>query len=443
MTTMKYILIFILGCWAFTACSKAEPVMFDNSITLHDIRMLELRADHQTMFADGQAKMNLRAIAYGIREMDFHVVDTVNDKIIFLDYKGLDTFVIPNDLIQKEWIKLYDDQGNLLKDNTFSTLDPTPRTVNFRARIGELESSKLPIEIRETVEPTYEKIVYPVIFHVIVPAESAGVPPTVTTADLQKKLDRVNDIFNRRVTTDPNGGDARITFELAKFNPKGAPLLEPGKNQINLVKVLPDFKAHEEYIWNNAVWDSKKYLNIWIVNVTKLTGSSDAVTDYRAKSPNVYITGSEPIPGLKMNPVNDTWKPAEIYDVGVVVPYTRFFNPASNGNDLFELGTAIGSYLGLMSTMVTDTGSNMIDEDTDYCPDTQYYLGGWTSLYKTNQWDKETVRPVVHFTSFNVMDAYSWKNSISADQANRMRKVTERCPSRWSYKSKWALTGQN
>lgn len=440
---MKYLLILLLSCCAFTACNKEETFLFDNSITMHDIRMLQLRSDHQTMFPGSKSKMNLRAVVYGIRELNLYSKETIGDSVVFRDYVVYDTFVIPNDLIQKDWIKIYDDQNNLLENNVFTTTDMNPRTVTFKATLGELESRELPIQIREVVEPTYEPIVYPVIFHVLIPPSSAGLPPTVTTADLQKKLDRVNDIFNHRVTTDPNGGDARITFELAKYNPNGAPLIEPGKNQVNLIKALPDKLSHEEYIWNNMVWDQKKYLNVWIVSISKLSGSIDNVTTYSAKSPSVQMDGTEPIAGLKITAVDDTWKPKEIYDVGILVPYTQFFNPAANGSDLFEFGTALASYLGLFSTQVTDLGTNMVDGDNDYCPDTQYYLGGATTMYKNNEWDKVVDRPVFYFTSFNIMDAYSWKNSISADQAVRLRQVTERCPSRWSYKSKWAFTGKN
>ena len=46
-----------------------------------------------------------------------------------------------------------------------------------------------------------------------------------------------------------------------------------------------------------------------------------------------------------------------------------------------------------------------------------------------------------YFTSYNVMDRYSWKNSITVDQVARIREHIEKCPSRWMYKSKYALTG--
>ncbi|WP_262885236.1 hypothetical protein [Odoribacter splanchnicus] len=39
------------------------------------------------------------------------------------------------------------------------------------------------------------------------------------------------------------------------------------------------------------------------------------------------------------------------------------------------------------------------------------------------------------------MDCYNRKNSVSVDQALRMRKVLKQCPSRLNYKSDRAFTG--
>ena len=50
---------------------------------------------------------------------------------------------------------------------------------------------------------------------------------------------------------------------------------------------------------------------------------------------------------------------------------------------------------------------------------------------------------ILYFTSYNVMDRYSYKNSISRDQIKRIRMHLERCPSRWMYKSKFAFTGKS
>ena len=67
----------------------------------------------------------------------------------------------------------------------------------------------------------YEEIVVPVIFHVMVPPPSIGPAYSVSSEELQKRLDHLNDIFNRRATSDPNGGNAKIIFKLAEYDPSG------------------------------------------------------------------------------------------------------------------------------------------------------------------------------------------------------------------------------
>ncbi len=78
---------------------------------------------------------------------------------------------------------------------------------------------------------------------------------------------------------------------------------------------------------------------------------------------------------------------------------------------------------------------NIVDGDTDFCSDTHLYKYTY-SLYK------EDMNTGFIFTSFNIMANYSRKNSITADQASRIREVFDKCPSRWSYKSDWAFTGK-
>lgn len=115
-------------------------------------------------------------------------------------------------------------------------------------------------------------------------------------------------------------------------------------------------------------------------------------------------------------------------------------------NDATELATIFGYYLGLKTMQYSErynweTGeneNNLIDGDTDFCPDTYFYdpLNNFT-IFKTEKAEGK------RYTSFNIMEGNSRKNSITVDQARRMRMVTDRCPSRWSYKSNWAFNGKH
>ena len=46
------------------------------------------------------------------------------------------------------------------------------------------------------------------------------------------------------------------------------------------------------------------------------------------------------------------------------------------------------------------------------------------------------------FYSTNIMDDASFRSSITMDQMKRMRTITDNCPLRWAWKSKWAFTGK-
>ena len=88
------------------------------------------------------------------------------------------------------------------------------------------------------------------------------------------------------------------------------------------------------------------------------------------------------------------------------------------------------------------------DGDSDYCPDTYSFdYGYYPTVFKGNNLDgqpeNDPTRPMEYFTSFNVLDMYSYKNSLSIDQVKRVRMVLKQCPSRWAYKSNWAFTGEN
>lgn len=86
--------------------------------------------------------------------------------------------------------------------------------------------------------------------------------------------------------------------------------------------------------------------------------------------------------------------------------------------------------------------SNMVNGDTDYCPDTYYYWNDNQSVKKDTSRNENPGNDTEYFTSYNIMDRYSMKNSITVDQVARIRMHIEKCPSRWMYKSKFPFTGK-
>lgn len=427
---MKYLLLLFVIV-SFAACSPDSAEILDLSSSIDEVKFIELRADHKTLLPNGQAKMRFRVIAYGAD--DFATYEEVEEdgNISYVEGVSRDTFEIPTDRLPEGSIKLFTQDGEEIKNMEYSTTDPTIRTLTFYAKIGELKSNELQIQIRELPEEDYEEIVIPVIFHVLVPAATIAPSYNVSSAELQKRIEQLNNIFNGRATTDPNGGNAKITFRLAEYSPSGALLTEVGKNKVDIDEAWSS-SEYEDYIESELIWDPTKYLNIWL---------ADARSNYGA--PNVRLEGTPEIDGLNTDEVagftgDDV---SRLTDVGVLVNIQDFLDTESR--DVFDISLVLGDYFGLLYTD-QDDNNDFVNGDNDYCADTYSYYSGYSSgVYKNNRLYREDANAAYEwFTSFNIMDNYSFKNSITVDQAKRIRKVLEQCPSRWAYKSTWAFEGK-
>lgn len=438
---MKYNLLnIIIGLGLLASCSPDDIKILDNTVHIEDIKKIELRADHKTLLPMEGLKMDFRVLAYSIKDFSKYSTEEKGDTVYFNEETVVDTFLIPNDMVPEGFLKVYDEDGNELKDKSFATTDPKLRTLHFQARAGDLKSNVVDIQIRELPDENYPEIVFPVIFHVIVPPASSGPSYEVTTADLQAKLDRMNNIFNRKVTTNPNGGNARIVFKLAEYDENGLLLTEKGKHAVQLTEDL-DWDGYEEYINDRLIWDPTKYLNVWLAKFSNGWSSSGSYT-YVAKAPYDILRG-ESIPGLRATEVDEFTADdvSDYSEVGVMINYSEFLAPNSWSSNTFESATPLALYLGLLKTKLTKDPTGL-DYDNDYCPDTYYYYYDASVIYKSTYWDDEQEDPIEYFTSFNIMEDYSRKNSITVDQAKRIREVLDKCPSRWSYKSNWAFTGK-
>ena len=186
---MNRILSFFVLFVLFVSCDHDDK-FYENPVSLSDIKLLSIRADHKMLLPDGKAKMCFYITAFGIKELpdywaQYKGVD--NDTIMYDPRVVCDTFKIPEDVIPAGALKLYDESGNEIPDAVYSTTDATERTVYFYAKSGELESEKIAIRIRELPKQEYEELVFPVIFHVLNPTEQVGVPSFKITEKVVKK----------------------------------------------------------------------------------------------------------------------------------------------------------------------------------------------------------------------------------------------------------------
>ena len=442
--------LIILGLLTLWNCTPDDETLIYNPITASEVKFIELRSDHKMMIPDEKSQMEFRVVAFGIREQVHFLKKTEAGETVYYEETQLDTFEISNDLMPAGLLKVYNESGEVVKDNIFKTTDPTVRILKFYAKAGEMKSNELQIQIRSLPEEPQNEYVFPVIFHLINLDPSISATYNVSEEKLQSEIDKLNKIFNRKMTTNPNGGTAKIRFELAKYNEKGLLLEEPGKDvyQIPFASTPANETAYHAYINNTSAlkWDPNKYLNIWVARYAT-TWSSDGSKTYVAKMPNVILSGVDPIPGL-VSPKEVTafakGDMKDYSDAGILINYIGFLNfNASDLNNKPELATIVGYYFGLSDMMINSSKANIVDGDTDYCADTYMFseINNF-SVFKKSYTDGLTFMDQEYYTSFNIMEKYSRKNSITADQAARMRQFIEKCPSRWSYKSRWALEGK-
>ncbi|MEG1738425.1 MAG: hypothetical protein RR137_09035 [Odoribacter sp.] len=445
---IKNILILIPTLWLWNACTPDDVPVYPNPVNTEDIKYILLTSDHKTLLPDGKAQMEFRCKALGMKITDMMKKYETADSVSY--YMEVDTlfYEIPADQLPVDYITVYDESGRKVDKNIFSTTSQSPKIHKFYAKGGNIVSNTLEITIRDLPnEDEYAEIIYPVIFHLLVPPASNRPAYTISVEKLQETLDRMNNILNGKVSHNPNGGNAKIMFQLAEYDPKGRLLAEKGKEVLNLSSDM-NKSQYLTYINGKKMWDSQRYLNIFIAKFSDRWSSSGSES-YIVKPPSVILKGVDMIPGFSMKKVT-SFHHTDVKDfteVALLLNYGEFFNPSLwNSNDALELSTVMGEFMGLLgmeykkkwSNVEQDWVDNIVDGDSDYCPDTYVYEpAGNYSIYKKDYFSDE------YFTTFNIMAAYSRKNSVTVDQIRRMRAVIERCPSRWSYKSSWAFNGKH
>lgn len=440
-----------------SSCKKEAFEIYDLKVKPEEITSIELRADHKTLIPNGVCKMEFHPRVYAKRTVKSYVKEGSE----FLVKEESVEFLVPDDQLPHGVVKIYDASGKELQENVFSTSTGIPNTqLQFYAQAGNIKSNTLTITLREIPNENYQEIVIPVIFHLLQPPATSSPEYNFTQQFLEEQLERASAIFNRQITTDPNGGNAKIRFRLAEYNPAGSKLVQPGLNIVNIS--VADFTAmgtsstkrtqYEAYILankKNIIWDPNRYLNIWLTKFSTSYTASGSNTAHTYLPPRLIHPSfaGKTIPGLTLTSKNSISvdEVTDIKQVGIMVNIRGLTMPSSvqgTGNE-YTLAYSLGLYLGLLETNSTNT-TTLINGDNDYCPDTYtYYYAKNASVYKSNMHNDKPATPVEeYFTSYNVMDMYSRKNSISADQAKRVRDVLEKCPDRWAYKSSWAFTGK-
>ncbi len=346
---MKILHIFLIAILIFS-CTPDSYKVIDNLVEKEDIKIIELRADSDRMLADGEAVMEFRTLAYGTREIKELYKEQVNENVVYHDSLRLDTFIIPQDQYPKNLIKVYDENDNLVEGNQFKLTEANVDKIKFYAKVGELKSKELEIKIREAADESYDEVVFPVIFHILTPPSYSVPDFKITTEVMQEKLDLLNVIFNKQRTTNPNGGNAKITFKLAKYDKYGGVLKQEGLNFVNISENLSPNDLMD-YMKEKLMWDPNKYLNIWIGDISGTSWNSDGSKSYKVARPNVILENVDPIPGIDAETVSgySLSDNTELTDIGIVYNKADFLRPERGNGTPFDFQPIGIVYYGIFS----------------------------------------------------------------------------------------------
>ncbi|MBL3659068.1 T9SS type A sorting domain-containing protein [Fulvivirga sediminis] len=127
----------------------------------------------------------------------------------------------------------------------------------------------------------------PVIFHVIHSGESVGSGDNISAALINAQIEQLNNDYRKKEGTlgynnNPVGADLLVEFVPALIGPDGQILSEAGINRINREDMgwsSPPFGVCngfgtldntyiEEVVKPESFWDSDKYLNIWVMDIS-------------------------------------------------------------------------------------------------------------------------------------------------------------------------------
>ncbi len=205
--------------------------------------------------------------------------------------------------------------------------------------------------------PINEIFYLPVVVHVLHKGESIGEGANLSEKRIQRQIEILNEDFRRKEGTrgynnDPNGGDSKIEFRLAKRDMHGK--ITNGINRIDmtLVNVL-ELGYNQNHFAQYDYWNPNNYINVW---TTPLPAEADCLVLGSSTGPYTDLPGSHllNIPGI-----NDT--------EGILINTVHFGESSIDCHARFgrTLTHEMGHYLGLLHLW----GSKDCKLN-DYCEDT-------------------------------------------------------------------------
>lgn len=410
----KYFIYPLLMFSGLCACTPDEDELVDFSD--FQIAKVELGADHRQLIADGISTLTLNPMLYQPYKIQ---MDDGRDTIVYGK--------IPVDRLAEGTVQYFLEDGTPLKEGKYRTTDLSKSEQGFYVTANGLKSDVFKVSIREPfAEDAYETITYPVVFHLIQDKTKVELGQGVGADIVNYAFNTIYNCFARTAAFSPNGADTKIRFRLAEYDPNGRKMEEKGINRYSL-STSDLNNLNPEKIKNNPkiCWDYKRYLNIWIV---ENMGNSVSTPHYILNTADLNQIQGVSFEQLSLEEIEK--QEYSLTDIGLIYGARDFA--------IEDVGypTQMGKFFGLLDTE---------NQKEDYCEDTfayNTYKEPWnTALEGSNSRLKISTDGLI-FYSVNIMDASSYKNTISMDQVKRIRTITDNCPHRWAWKSDWAFTGK-
>ena len=410
----KYFIYPLLMFSGLCACTPDEDELVDFSD--FQIAKVELGADHRQLIADGISTLTLNPMLYQPYKIQ---TDDGRDTIVYGK--------IPVDRLAEGTVQYFLEDGTPLKEGKYRTTDLSKSEQGFYVTANGLKSDVFKVSIREPfAEDAYETITYPGVFHLIQDKTKVELGQGVGADIVNYAFNTIYNCFARTAAFSPNGADTKIRFRLAEYDPNGRKMEEKGINRYSL-STSDLNNLNPEKIKNNPkiCWDYKRYLNIWIV---ENMGNSVSTPHYILNTADLNQIQGVSFEQLSLEEIEK--QEYSLTDIGLIYGARDFA--------IEDVGypTQMGKFFGLLDTE---------NQKEDYCEDTfayNTYKEPWnTALEGSNSRLKISTDGLI-FYSVNIMDASSYKNTISMDQVKRIRTITDNCPHRWAWKSDWAFTGK-
>lgn len=425
----KFIGITIL-LFSIASCEKDEYTSYRQEANVSNIIDVNLSLNSSALIGDGKAELTFKVKAFSEVRDTRKVEVKKGDEIIIKDSTFVKYIEINYDRLDQKELAIFKEDGTKL-DFKFTTTENIGDSVAFYAVYKGVKSKIRKVKIIEKPVENFKPIVVPVIFHIIYKKSDAFLFENITPEYLQKKLDRLNNVFaGKEYPNAPSTIDTKVSFELATHDQNGKLLAMKGMS----VSVVDTEYPIGSYIDKNKtkyIWDLNHYLNVWIHDDADVYSLNVQLPKY------ILNNGSH----LEMDAwdklrVVDTPQDANYYqhvEVGIEMHQSYLYrtDDLSFACDT-RLETHFGIFYGLVTTSYMPPWSGAA---TDFCSDTHTYFSRfrrpekWTFVASATNAERKN-GDEMYYDSFNIMDEMSRCSTISYEQALRIRTVVENCPFR-------------